>query len=520
MDSNWTSRLNPELVRSIRTTLPPKRALFIGVLTIVLVHVVGAVIWNNAASRRYLTSTEQVREAGEQMYWVLMLVLFALLFVLTPATAALSFIQEKVRGTSIFQQMVLLRPLSIAVGKFIGSGLIGYFVAALIFPFFFVSAVIGNIDARQFVRVSLFLLIGGLCCQAVGLLISAALSGPTDRFLRGNLLVGPAVGGMGALLAVALHSYFDRYIYYGGTYWRWNFFGWQIRAYLVILGLLAFVGAWAFAGTVRRIKASQLIPLRPWPTWLFFASAEAVLIGLFWGGFTQPYDFRIFEMPPIARLIFYLLLNWAALVILAGSTALSRERLREWWSASDDPLAVFQRQEIKNVLITFGAALGIALAGLTALWASFHIYTAPTPQAVSSPAQLIAIAICFTLTVSGMAVFIQYCALHRFRIGAWAGVSLAIIFYLVMGVVGASLEDKKNTAALLNPLVYANAITEGDPYMDRHKTYGVTQEPKPDVSEGTLIHGLLAETLLAAGCFGLALVKWRKTEEEMLHEGT
>ncbi|HEV2913978.1 MAG TPA: hypothetical protein VGX92_11920 [Pyrinomonadaceae bacterium] len=538
MDSNWTTRLNPEIVRSLRVTLPPRRLLFITLLTMALLLVMGGVAWNDAATRTYLSAGARLAYFGRSIYWVLTLVLFALLFVLVPATAALSFIQEKVRGTSLFQQMVLLSPFRLAVGKFIGSGLVGYFIAALIFPLFLIAAITGEADPAQFVRVSLFLLVGGLCCQAVGLFISAALSGPGDRFVRGGLLIGPAVGGAGALTAIALYRFFDHQFYSGGIFDRWNFYGVELEPYIVILDIMIFIAVWAFAGTVRRIKVSQLIPVRPWPAWLFFASAEAVVAGLLWGGYSPAaYRRDIFENPPVARLILYLVLNWIALMILAGSSALGRGRLREWWSAGQDELALFQRQEIKNAMTTFLVALGISLAGLAALWASFHTYAAPYGQSVPAGIQLAAIAACFTFTVTGMAVFIQYCAMQRFRIGAWAGVALTVLFYVIVGVIGSSIANENNTAALLNPLVYTAAITKDDPYMDKVRCTSsvtsvkadpymdkvrcmpdMTSLPEPGGVWGTLIRGLIAEGVLALGCFGLACVKWRKTEEEILRE--
>lgn len=527
MNSNWTARLNPELLRSLRVTLPPKRVLFIAGLTLALMVVVGGVLWNESTSRTYLSPEKQVIRFGGEMYWLLAVILFALLFILTPATAALSFIQEKVRGTAIFQQMVLSSPFEMALGKFIGSGLIGYLLTALIFPFFLMAAVIGQVDFFGFVRLSLFLLLGGLCCQSVGLFISAALSGPSDRFLRGGLLIGPAVGGVGALVALALYQYFGGGWHPSGNYASWYFYGLNVGARLVILGLLAFVGVWAFAGTVRRIKASQLIPLRSWPVWLFFVSSEAVLTGLLWGGFDEgPYN-RFSLFPPGARLVIYLLLNWAALMVLAGSSALGRERLREWWSASSDPLSLFQRREIKKALTTFMVALGISLFGLTALWASFHMDEVFYPQSIPSGLQLAAIIACFTFAVAGAAAFVQYSAMQRFRIGAWAGVVLTLIFYLVMGVIGASLENKRNTAALMNPLIYTAVITEDDPYLERRNTYGprhlehdANRVPDTAAVWKALVHGLLANGALALCCFGLAYAKWLKTEGEILEERT
>ncbi|HEX8143282.1 MAG TPA: hypothetical protein VF553_11845 [Pyrinomonadaceae bacterium] len=516
MDRNWTAKLNPEILRSIRVTLPPRRVLFISLLTIILLHVVGGLFWNDAARRVSLTSAQQLSRAADSMYGMLMVVLFALLFVLTPATAALSFIQEKIRGTSIFQQMVLLSPFELAVGKFVGSGLIGYFVAALVYPFFLATALLGTTGLSQFVRISLFLLIGGLCCQSVGLFISSALSGPGERFLRGGLLVGPAVGGLGALSAIGLYRFFDPLGIFRVSSERWHFYGVELKPYVVILVIMIFIGVWAFVGTVRRIKVSQLIPLRSWPTWLFFASAEAMLTGLLWGGFTESSDERLFEFIPAARLTVYLLLNWAALMILAGSSALSRGRLREWWSAGSDPLALFQRREIINAMTTFVVALAVSLLGLTALWASFYTYVELSPQRVPGGVQLAAIAACFTLTVAGMALFIQYCAMQRFRIGAWAGVALTVIFYLVMGIIGASFGNKRSTAAMLNPLLYTYAVRQGDPYMDRYATAERLSEQETNEAWSALARGLIAQGVLALGCFGLTYVKWRKTEEEIL----
>jgi hypothetical protein len=87
-----------------------------------------------------------------------------------------------------------------------------------------------------------------------------------------------------------------------------------------------------------------------------------------------------------------------------------------------------------------------------------------------------------------------------------------------MGIVAASVENKKSTAALLNPLVYATVITEGDPFMNRQDTYGAAHGPNAGQAWSALAHGLIAQGVLAISCFGLAYVKWRQTEEEILRE--
>jgi hypothetical protein len=77
-------------------------------------------------------------------------------------------------------------------------------------------------------------------------------------------------------------------------------------------------------------------------------------------------------------------------------------------------------------------------------------------------------------------------------------------------------------------LVYAYVLCEADPYMDTD-TYNYKHEKAALNSPANFetintasvaAHGLLAEGLLALGCFGLAYVKWRKTQDEMLQERT
>ena len=561
MGRSVTAKLNPEFVRGLRISLPPRRAAFAAALVLAVTCAGGWLLWNTTHPPLYRTSwmTEgELQEAlanqtlrfGRTSVVGLTTALFGLLFILAPAAAGLSFVQERLRGTAVFQQMSLLSPFRLAAGKFLGSGFLAYFIAALLVPFALAAAWVGEAGAGKVTRLYLFLLVGGLCWQAVGLFVSSLLSGPDEKPLRGGLLVGPAVAVCAAITALALNQFFVfdqeelrrayeqwpgdyEYTYHveQGRYW-WHFFGARVPAYAVILGLLSFAGAWAFAGSVRRIKVWQLIPVRPAAGWLFFASAETLLVGLLWGRHAD-------DTVPNERLTLYLALNWAALALLAGSGALTRGRLREWWSAERDPLAVFQREEIKNTFKTFLAALFVAEAGLAALWWSYHIDPLGNRFDFNLGSQLLPIAACFALTVLGMAAFVQYCAAHRFRIGGWAGVGLLFLFYVFTTLAGGLMFARlNNTPALLNPLVYAEVVTKGDYFMDsRFNTrfedvagssyrrrvvpptdYEVNAEARYDPGEAAA-HGLAAEGLLAALCFGLAYVKLRRIRGEMLREG-
>lgn len=562
---NPSLSLNPELVRVLRTTLPRRRALFVAGLTVVLLAAGAWVLWNKSApyyGYEYVLDESpadqaerwavHVKSFGATSYGVLTVLLFALLFVLGPALAGLSFVQERLRGTAIFQQMSLLSPLRLAAGKFWGAGALSYFVALMLVPCALAAAWLGGIDFNRVARLYLFLLVGGLAWQALGLYASAALCGASGRAPRGGLLVGPLVAVGGAVTALALNQYFtadyemmthylavaasgvaqsDEYYYRSYQAFWWHFYGARVPAYAVVLGLVGFAGLWAFAGAVRRVKAWQLIPLGARPAWLFFGSACALLTGLLWGRYLD-------DSVPAYRLEVYMLLCWGALAALAGESALTRSRLREWWSAERDPLALLQRSEIKNSITTILVAAGFSLAGLFALWLSYHVD--PLGNRLEyNLGTFLPIALCFALTLAATVAFVQLCAMFRFRLGGWAGVALLVFVYAFAGATGALMKEPDNTPALLNPLAYAVTITKGDYYLDsRYESLAWTYDraekrrrpvvtepedykprirPQYDLASATA-RGLAVEGGFALLCLALATLKYRQTRRDLLRD--
>lgn len=564
---NPSLSLNPEFIRVLRTTLPRRRALFVAGLTVVLLAAGAWVVWNRSAPSAYLYDdyrevseripdqaelwARQVKGFGSESYGVLTVLLFALLFVLGPAQAGLSFVQERLRGTAVFQQMSLLSPFRLAAGKFWGAGALAYFVALLLLPCALAAAWLGGVDPRKVARLYLFLLVGGFAWQAIGLYASAALCGAGGRAPRGGLLVGPLVAVGGAVTALALNQFFtadyemmarqlaefasgeadlDEYYYRSYQSFWWHFYGARVPAYAVVLGLVGFAGAWGFAGAVRRVKAWQLIPVGARPAWLFFGSACALLTGLLWGR-------HLDDSLPAYRLELYMLLCWGALAALAGESALTRSRLREWWSAERDALALLQRSEIKGSVTTILAAAGFSLAGLFALWLSYHVDPLGNRPEYNLGAQFLPVALGFALTLCATAAFVQLCAMFRFRLGGWAGVALLAFVYAFSGAAGAMLKEPDNTPALLNPLVYAATITKGDYYLDstynslawrndpatrtrrpfvsEPEDYRPRVQPRYDVASATA-RGLAVQSGFALLCLALVTLKWRETRRHML----
>jgi hypothetical protein len=566
---NPSLSLNPEFVRAMRTTLPRRRALFVAGLTVALLAAGAWLVWTKSAPATYdinwrmLESpayqaevrARQLKSFGATAYGVLTVLLFALLFVLGPATAGLSFVQERLRGTAIFQQMSLLSPFRLAAGKFWGSGALAYFVALMLLPCALAAAWLGGMEPAKVGRLYLFLLVGGFAWQALGLYASAALCGASGRAARGGLLVGPLVAVGGAITALALNQFFTadyeamarwlsefrvgngtvhEYNYRNYKAFWWYFYGARIPAYAVVLGLVAFAGLWGFAGAVRRVKAWQLIPLSARPAWLFFGSAGALLTGLLWGRYLD-------DALPVDRLQVYMLLSWGALAALAGGSALTRGRLREWWSAEPGPVALLQHSEIKASITTILVAAGFSLAGLFALWASYHFDPPGGRSGLHLWSQFLPVALCFALTLSATVAFVQLCAMFRFRLGGWAGVGLLTFVYAFAGVAGVMMEEPDNTALLLNPLAYTEAVTKGDYYLDstynsltwtyetvgthtqfRHtvvepRDYSPRPGPRYSVASAT-VRGLAAQGGFALLCVLLATLKWRQTRRDMLRD--
>jgi hypothetical protein len=567
---NPSLSLNPEFVRVLRTTLPQRRALFVAGLTVVLLAAGAWVVWNRSAPPAYLYESykdapysaafdaemwaRQVKGFGAESYGILTVLLFALLFVLGPALAGLSFVQERLRGTAIFQQMSLLSPFRLAAGKFWGTGALAYFVALLLLPCALASAWLGEVGFEKVARLYLFLLVGGFAWQALGLYASAALCGASGRAPRGGLLVGPLVAVGGAVSALALNQFFtadyemmarrlaeftagggagfDEYYYRSYQAFWWHFYGARVPAYAVVLGLVVFAGLWGFAGAVRRVRAWQLIPLGARPAWLFFGSACALVTGLLWGRYLD-------DSAPVYRLEVYMLLCWGALAALAGGSALTRSRLREWWSAERDALALLQRSEIKASVTTILVAAGFSLAGLFALWMSYHVDPFGSRPEYNLGTQFLPLALCFALTLAATAAFVQLCAMFRFRLGGWAGVALLAFVYAFAGAAGAMMKKPDNTAALFNPLAYAVTVTKGDYYLDsdfnslawsydpsdrsRHPFatartgYAPRARPRYDLASATA-RGLASEGSFALLCLALATLKWRQTRQDMLRD--
>ncbi len=448
------SLANPELRRLARSNFSLNRALLASVLTILGLVFFTFVAWAEA----YDSYAQRVNVAnfGRNVNYFAQVGMFAALFVLAPALTALSFIQEKLRGTAIFQQMSLLSPSKVLIGKFLGHGLLSYLIALLILPVYLASAPLHSDTAKYASQILCAIIVGGLSWQAVALYLSAVTAGTNDKPMRGGLLLSPLLGGAGAIAAMFLVSTArtDSVSY---------FYGVPVPFFFIPMSVLAFGGAWALIGALRHIKASQLIPLSPVTTWLFFLTGEALLCGFLWG--RADFDTALYYnggTAPRALLMWYVFCNFAALLGLASSTVLNRTQLREWQSVLRDPHYLLRRTELLNTAKTFVIALGLAEAGLVALWFSYHAGLSDFPANLELFTQLLPLVLCLALSVIGAGALVQFSALCRFRWQGGAGVAFVAALF-VATLIGASIVDKgNNVLALANPILYVAAVGEHD----------------------------------------------------------
>ncbi len=520
------SYINPELVKSFRISLAPRRVIMMALMAASVALVIAGVSWATYADTRQVSLEVRIGRAAAMAFDAYFVVLVALMFVMAPALTALSFIQEKLRGTAIFQQMVLLSPFDAAIGKFVGSTLAVYFIVLILSPFFILSAALSGASQSNFAIYCALIFFGGVFCQSVGLLLSAALSSTGDRMARGGLLIGPLAGALGIMVFVLVESSFTE----GSMHPRypfWHFYGAEVPAQFAIMSLFVVGTISAFLLSVRQIKSSQLVRLQQWPLWLFFLISESVLVGLVWGHAGDSGYSSFGFMPPIARLVFYSLINWVGLLILAGGSAVGSDRIRELWSATRDAHVIFNRSEIKQIALTFLIATGISVAGLITLWQSYHATVNGVTSNISQSVVMVSVVLCFIATFIGMAAFVQYCAMSKLRMGGWAGVALAVALYGVLAVAGSLTGSSKGVISLLNPLQFMDAVTEQDKYLQRALAEtSVVGKLELDITKGegiqqadpsvTLIKGVMGESLLAMMFLGLTFLRWNKVKDEMI----
>jgi hypothetical protein len=497
-------RINPELLRNLRLQLSPRRALSAAGLTLTLIIVGTILIWFGTNSYYSINSVRHLKEFGSASFWMLFFAQFALLIVLGATATGGSIIQERVRGTIIFQQMSLLSPHEFIMGKLFGVTSMCYYLTLLILPFALFAAFLGEFTLEDVIALYSMLFACGICWQMIGLFISATIAKGVGESGKNIVGIGYSVGGLATI--VTLYCY--------GTFWDGRkifFYGFELSHSIIAIGLMLFISIWAYVGAVRAFKDLQLIKLSTAPIWYFFASLEAMLVGLFWKGhffsYSGGYYYKSLGMEHILA---YLGINWMAITFLAGSSAINRDQLREWWSVERDANSILKRSELRNAVITYPIAIAIALIGLTALWLSFGFYFLDVEcnqyyvdYNYYIPFYVFVIAaITFLFRMAGMAGFIQFWSMHRFKAARWVGVTLWGVLFLVLGI-GAVIISKWAVLSLINP----SAIL-----LFRDCSDSFSRMDAPTV----ILEILTVEAVIATGFILLAYFKWRRTYREMV----
>lgn len=484
--------LNPEFLRLVRINLSPRRALFCAGLTVTLAIITMILVWSGTYPYERMFWDEKIRRFGQNTFGILFFAQFALIHVIATGAAGGSLVQERMRGTLIFQQMTLLSAREMLLGKLFGSTVLYYFIAAIIFPFAFVAATMSGMSLTTFAYYNALLVVGGLCWQLIALFVSTRFTASHENANRNLLGIGYGIGGVAGLFSISIFS----------AIWEMNdhfihFYGWPVEAIPLILGIMGIVAIWAYIGAARAYKELQLMKLAPATVWAFFACLELLLVGLLW---FYP-DRYVSVRDGIWRTIIYLFINWMALATLVGSVTVNRNQLREWWSADQDALGMFRRAEIRDSVLTFIIAALISVSGFGLLWISFGKldprWNAEMHELSFTGAMYVKIATSFLLTLVAMAGFVQFWSMFRFRAASLAGVGMWVLLFIIMSV-AAGVTNTKGALASMNFVIFAGES------MDKPTNYSY------------MMGGLALQASFAVLCVGLAFMKLRRARRELL----
>lgn len=499
-----------EFIRNVRLQLTPRRGAFVGGLTLTLVTIGYFLCWAGTDRGPLYPDPNynHWQEFGKASFHLFLVSQFILLQVMATSAVGAAMIQERLRNTLILQQMTLLSPHEMLLGKLFGSTITCTLLAALLMPFALISASIAQIEVHNLFLMYLYLFVSSLVWQIIALFVSTTFAESGEAMGRNLLGIGYSIGGIAGLFSL---SFFE-------GFWRndWTlreettyFYGSTIHTYLFAIGVLAFMGFWAYIGAIRSYKNLQLIKLSPRTIWYFFAALEAILVGLCWnGGQFNEGDYMCngcsstsyYYFQRIASLVIgYLLTNWLALTVLAGTSTISRNQLHEWWSAERDALSMFKRAEMRNALLKYPVAVVISILGLLALWISFsHKAATWNAQNQLSLWALGGIIVTFTATMGAMAAFIQFWAMYRFKAGNVIGVGLWILLFIILGI-AASIAGEDSIPAMLNPVIYAAKALESS------NSSGFSMN---------MVGGIIGSGIFATLCGLLLVWRWQAVRKE------
>lgn len=498
---------NAEFLRNVRVQLTPRKLVFTLGLTLGLIFIGEILVWAGTAPTSYSPADyNHLKEFGKASFNLLFFSQLILLTAVAVSAVGGSMVQEKMRNTLIFQQMTLLSPHEVLLGKIFGSTAVYYLLAALMMPFSIISGSLGGISLDSLASIYATLFLSVLAWQAVSIYFSTVVVNASEIAGRNFAGLSYSVGGIAVFFMSIFFNVFWR------TNWRMEegktfFYGIPISGLAFALMIIVFIGVWAYIGAVRALKDLQLIRLSSKTVWAFFITLEMLLVGWFWGAKINnlPVDYRsygeeYYVVNTYGLIIVYLVINWLFLMTLAAVSTISRNQLREWWSGESDAVSLLKRMEIKNSIVNYPIVIGIVLTGAIALWSSISWTLGQQNISTFSIAFLIVTLASFAISMISMASFIQLCAMFRFRMASQVGVIFWVLLLIIAGI-ATGIFGETSIFALFNPIVFS----------------GVLLDNMVKGSVGSLaIEGLLVEILFALISIGFMYWKWRRTRDEML----
>ncbi|MBX7218590.1 MAG: hypothetical protein K1Y36_01475 [Blastocatellia bacterium] len=499
---------NPEFVRNVRL----QHNLMLGgtVILVVVLALVEMLLWMSVYSN-IVPPWEIWSKFGQTSFYVLLFGEFILFFCAAAGAIGSSFAKERVAGTLLFQQMTLLSPHEMILGKLLGAAAPCYLWTAMLLPFSLLAAGLANLDWWFVGQSYLILLVGGVAFQmlamraSIGAAADAAYANPAKiRRLEG---VGPALGVASGVLLFPAFGIFGEALFHNLPI---SFWGMSLPGIVVIVMLGLFIGGWSYGGAVRSYQKLQNKYLSPVPTWFFLGSVNFMAIGFLWNPDTgQTGHLGYFYQAAAARLTAIIAVNFFLVLGPLAETLMTRERLREWFSPVNDHYSAFRRQSIINAFKSLLVAIGTAVVSLGLVWINlknqFLGITIFKPHSdftdwYSGFSFLgwLTLTAAWLLSVAAMVGFTQYWSLTRPKANPFSGIGIWIGFLFLMVVIGVK--------AGFDSMIWLNTPIS--------MIVGVLL--KPEHAVGLSLKALLVELLLAIVSIALSYWQWKKNRDAVL----
>jgi ABC-type transport system involved in multi-copper enzyme maturation permease subunit len=372
---------NPEIIRNVRYRLRLMSVIITVSLTYFLALFVIFVVIVPSSHTPY-----PERFHGLFLFYAWITILIGCLYGVSATTP--SIINEKDKKTYDFMFMTPLSDRTIAVGKLLGSTIHMWFLIALLTPFLLISGLLGKVDILALIFFYLILLVSTLLSATIGMLISVSVGKTTSGFagVIAIIIIYFASASFIGLRKEAPHLEFFSLVnpsrilidITGGKEPFKDiisFFGNDINAAYLTIGLYIWFIFWIMRAVIRRIRNLQGVLFTPIEAIIFFTVFEFLILGFQWKYMrTTEYFWPSFAI--------YLSVNIMLLLLLIPGITLSKENYFAYvrGRAESQRYKLMDRRRPAHLL--FGLLCTIMVIGLLIITEATTLECTATPLVI------------------------------------------------------------------------------------------------------------------------------------------